>query len=195
MTSTDSPSTTEAPPPTSDSTATPRPDSVGGRRGLAVVACGASCLAGVAAVAVLCWTVQTAATLPDRLVTDAPWLVSRAMAALECAMAVVFLYIPIRRVHRAVRCRHAVTSFGGNDIVSPLLRELNGRWAWRSRLSLTVPATAAAVELALRGRPIAVALMVGTVAVVALDLAAVAVHTARRAHHRSRRHRPPAISP
>ncbi|KOV84661.1 hypothetical protein ADL03_15345 [Nocardia sp. NRRL S-836] len=134
-----------------------RPDrAVARRRVLAGVARGTSCLLGVIAVAVLCWTVEVAAALPARLVADAPWPLTRSMAALAGVLAVVHL------------------------------RGLGGRWAWWSRLALWLTAMAAGVELLLRGWHVLGALAVVVAAASVMDVAALAVDPARLFHHTER---------
>lgn len=171
-----------------------RPDRPTARRVLVGVACGMSCLVGVTAVAVLCWTVATAAALPARLVVGAPWLVTRSMSALTGVMVVVFLNIPVRRAWCAV-ARSIAPAADPAQARPPDLRELGGKWAWWSRLSLSVVATTAFVELTQRGWHALVALAVAVIAVLALDVAALAVHPARLVHHAARMRGPATGSP
>jgi len=153
------------------------------RRVVAVVACGVSFLLGVAALAILCWTLQIAGALPARLVPHAPWPMSKAMTALTGAMAAVLLHLPARRIWNAVSRSYEQACADPTTIESPNLRESNGRRAWWSRLSSTAVAATAAIELTLRGWHTSAALTVAVIAIGALDLAALGFYPARRIHH------------
>ncbi|MEU7480537.1 hypothetical protein AB0A63_31480 [Lentzea sp. NPDC042327] len=139
-----------------------RPDRATARRAMARhawagVALGTTSLVGVAALAMLCWSVEAAAALPARLLGGAPWPVPGSLAALMGVLAVVHL------------------------------RGLSGgRWVWWSRLSWTVIVTAAAVELVLRGWHLLGALAAAGIAVAAIPAAALAVHPKLLGHHLAR---------
>lgn len=146
----------------------------GVRRGAVVSACAVSWMLAAAAATVLVAACAAAAALPDRLVEDAPRWAATLEALLEGLVTAAVLHIPVRRFLAVVRRARTGPAAHPARLAAPDLRDLGGRWAWWSRLSLTVPSGAAAAELVLRGWSPPGAFAVALLALAAPDLVALA---------------------